>query len=288
MKPFTIYHSLTQSGLGQQEKLVSLILELIQPDRIYLLGASLYRRRSESIFCTTAPTSQHYSDYYFLILIGSTHNRPLSEWQDKIEQHCGSLMPVTVIVLETSTFNEWLSSGHQFARTVMQVSTPVFEADNIQISSTGDFDPETENIALEKQYREGLDKAREFLAGAELFRVRKQNKLAAFMLHQSAEQALRTLLKIGTGFHSCTHNIDRLIRYASMVSYQLPDVFPRKTENEKRLFSLLQKAYIDSRYKEDYIIQFQDLILLTERVNQILDLIKDSRQIVKKGQNIVP
>jgi len=52
----------------------------------------------------------------------------------------------------------------------------------------------------------------------DLYRMREQSKMAAFMPHQSAEQALLPLLKIGIGFHVCKHNID--------------------------LFSLLQKAYI--------------------------------------------
>jgi hypothetical protein len=58
-----------------------------------------------------------------------------------------------------------------------------------------------------------------------------------------------------------------------MVSYQLPDVFPRKTENEKRLFGLLQKAYLDTRYKENYAITNVDLTSLIENVKQIQELL---------------
>ena len=93
------------------------------------------------------------------------------------------------------------------------------------------------------------------------------------MLHQSAEQALRTLLKIGTGYHVNTHNIDRLIRYAGLVSYQLPDILPQKTEQQKRLFGLLQRAYVDARYKEDYKISTDDLLYLMEKVQQIHDIL---------------
>ena len=99
------------------------------------------------------------------------------------------------------------------------------------------------------------------------------------MLHQSAEQAFSTLLKTKTGFYICTHNIDRLLRYASLVCYQLPDVFPRKTENEKRLFGPLQKAYIDSRYKDDYSISETDLLILTARVRRIMELLEESGKI---------
>ena len=51
---------------------------------------------------------------------------------------------------------------------------------------------------IKKQYQyctQGINIVNEFIAGAELFRVREQNKMAAFMLHQAAEQALLTIFK---------------------------------------------------------------------------------------------
>ncbi len=275
MRPFTIYHSITESFAGQQEKLISLILESVQPDTIYLLGASLFRRRSESIFCPTSPSSQHVGGYFFLILINNTNHRSLPQWQDQIEQHCSSFIPVTIILLETAQFNDWLTSGHLFARNVFQSAIPVFEADNLSISPVGPYNLEAEQKTLERLFRDGLTRSQEFLAGVDLFRVRKQYGLAVFMLHQATEQAVGTIIKIGTGFHCCTHNIERLLRYAGMVSYQIPDIFPKKTDNEKRLFNILQKAYIESRYREGYNIGLTDLLELTERVRIIQTILAE-------------
>jgi len=107
---------MTESFPGQQEKLVFLIKEVVEPDIIFLLGASLHRRRSESIFCQTAPSSQHAADYFFVVLINNTNNRTLPQLQDQIEQHCSSVMSVTIILLETVIYNSWLATGHLFAR----------------------------------------------------------------------------------------------------------------------------------------------------------------------------
>lgn len=276
MRPFTIYHSISESFSAQQVKLVSLIREIVQPDKIYLLGASLYRRRSESIFCQTAPSSQYVADYYFLVLINHSDKKSLPQLQDQIEQHCSSVMPVTIILLETAMFNDWLTSGHLFARSVVQSAISVFEADNVSLSPIGEYNPATEQKALEKRYWDGLNKSQEFLAGSELFTLRKQCRLAAFMLHQAAEQTLGTLIKIGTGYHYCTHNIERLTRYAGLVSYRIQDVFPRKTDKEKRLFTTLQKAYIESRYSEEYTLAVADLTELSERVRIMQDILVES------------
>jgi HEPN domain-containing protein len=267
---------ITTTLQDQRSELLSLILEIVQADFIYLLGTCVYKRTSENIFCRIASDSQYLGDFYFLILCHSTDNKTLPQLQEQIEQHCSRLMPVTTIVLETSVFNGWLAAGHPFSRTVSRSAIPVFESGNVFLSPIGDYDMEAELKNLETLFRDGLNKSQEFLAGADLYQIRKQYRLAAFMLHQAAEQGLGTLLKIGTSYYCCTHNIDRLIRYVGMFCSQVLEVFPRKTDNDKRLFQLLQKAYIDSRYREEYSIGFTDLSKLTERVRTIHGILAES------------
>jgi HEPN domain-containing protein len=218
------------------------------------------------------------ADYFLLILMEDFSNKEAHEWQDKIETHCKALTPITTLVLQMNTFEEWLREGHPFATSVQKSAQVIYNnrSSNLPIPQTANSDAVT--IAIEKQLTEGLTKAKEFLTGSELFRIRKQHAMAAFMLHQSAEQALRTLLKIGTGYHANTHNIDRLLRYSLLVSYQLPDIFPQKTEEDRRLFNLLQKAYIDTRYKEDYKISNDDLLHLTEKIRCIHEILSDVRK----------
>ena len=48
--------------------------------------------------------------------------------------------------------------------------------------------------------------------------------------------------------------------------------FPRTTPEEERLFILLKKAYIDSRYKLDYSINREELEYLSERVQKLREL----------------
>jgi HEPN domain-containing protein len=273
MKPFTIYHFCKDAHFSNQQRLVDLIVNAANPAMIFLLGASLHRRRSESIFQQVAPTSQHMADYFLLILMEGFNNKEAHEWQDKIETHCKTWMPITTIVLQTTIFEEWLKEGHQFAAKVQQSAVVIYNSAsyNLPLSQTANHDLSANST--EKHLTEGLTKAKEFLAGSELFRIRKQHAMSAFMLHQSTEQALRTLLKVGTGYHANTHSIERLLRYAGLVSYQLPDIFPQKTEEDKRLFSLLQKAYIDTRYKEDYKISNGDLLHLTEKVTCIHEIL---------------
>ena len=51
------------------------------------------------------------------------------------------------------------------------------------------------------------------------------------------------------------------------------DVFPQTTDEEKRRFELLKRAYIDARYKMDeYEITKEELSYLAERVTELRSL----------------
>ncbi|MBO9595002.1 MAG: HEPN domain-containing protein [Niabella sp.] len=272
MKSFTI----GEVFAVHQQQLTEVIVKTANPDMIFLLGATLHRKKYESIFNESAPCCPQLSDCTLLILLPGLAGKVLHEWQDKIENHCSSVLPVTTLVLATVTFVEWLQADISFARFVWQYAPVLYDAGTICRDDFMEAKATANNKEATRQWEEGLSKAKEFLAGAELYRLRRQHKMAAFMLHQSAEQALRALLMAGTGYHANTHSIDRLLRYGSLVAHQLPEIFPRQTEQDKRLFNLLQKAYIDTRYKDDYKITDEELLTLTGKIRRIHEVLSDA------------
>ena len=115
---------------------------------------------------------------------------------------------------------------------------------------------------------EGLNMYTEFMAAAELFRIRKQNRLACFMLHQATELGLNSILKTGTGFHYRTHNIERLIINTSLVHEEL-FYWINGAEKERKLLHKLQQAYSGSRYEESYAVNAVELSEMMQLVLQL-------------------
>jgi uncharacterized protein len=68
------------------------------------------------------------------------------------------------------------------------------------------------------------------------------------------------------------HDLEKLDRQACKLDCRFKTVFPRESAEEERLFRLLKKAYIESRYKLDYKVTKEDLEYLSERVNKLRDL----------------
>lgn len=248
MRPFTIYHTHLNLFVVGTEKLVELVQQVINPDVIYLLGATLNRQRTESIFNQTAPTAQFINNYYLLVLINETQSRPLHEWQEMIEQKCAQFKETVVIVLTTKTFNEWLETGHRFARLVDQNAVKLLKADKVALSATGAFDEKSEAIEIVRLLNRGKYMAEEFLAGAEVYIARKNYNIAAFMLHQAMEQAFSTLLKVETGYEQRTHNIIRLMKYEGLLNHEMKNPLSSYRLITELKKDILSNVYYETRY----------------------------------------
>jgi uncharacterized protein len=271
-----MYYLLTERFKDQEKILTALILKIAAVEQIYMLGSTLYQQRTESIFLTTAPSCHNAGHYYLLVLTGKNSGFSNNDLQDRIENTCRSFIPVTAIVLSTAQFNNWLQQGQRFACTVLKIAVRLHDAGNTILLKPNTMVEATKNKTKESYWTEDYNRVNEFMAGAELYLVRKQNNMALFMLHQAAEQALQHIFKKTTGLHINTHNIDKLIRYCSMVSYQILQVFPKDNERNERLFLLLQKAYIETRYKENYTVSSGDLQIIKERIQYLQKILLES------------
>jgi HEPN domain-containing protein len=264
-----MYYLLTEDFKKQETKLVAIITKILPVEKIYLLGSTLSQRRTETVFMTDAPSCRKVNHYYLLVLVDSNCGYSNNEVQDRVENTCRSFIPVTTIVLHTQQFTNWLNAGQRFATTVVKIAVLIHDGNKIPFivpqssNTTGDADNK-------KLYAHQHAMVNEFIAGAELYVARRQNNMALFMLHQAAEHALHLLLKSGTGLHINTHNIEKLLRYCSMISFTIPEVFDHKNEKAAQLLQLLQRSYIGTRYRQMKEVSKENLGLLIERIKQLV------------------
>ncbi|MBN8861416.1 MAG: HEPN domain-containing protein [Sphingobacteriales bacterium] len=266
----TPIHQHTAAFAAYHLAIVDRIVKAAAPDSIFLLGLKIQQTKADSIFHSTLNSSAFIADVWLLVLLRNFDNKSRQEWQDKIEAHCNMLVPATTIVLQEAVFREEAENGNSFACTVLRSADRIYSVADIKYPEVVLSGPDTQET--NSLLSAGISKAREFLAGAELYRLRKQYNLSAFMLHQSAEQSLLALLLVAMGFRANTHNVERLLRYGSFLSGALTEIFLSHREEDKKLIKLLQKAYIDTRYGKEYIIQYSDLVQLTEKVMRIADI----------------
>lgn len=254
---------------AQLQQVVDIIVKASAPEKVFLLGAAHSLHTEETIFMQPPVTFRQVIQYYLLVLTRIDDKRCFDALQDAIENRCQHATPVTVFIEAAHIFNEWINEAHPFACHIAKAGLLLYDAGNIPLNTPLLHNPATEPALLQKEFTRWDTHVTEFLAGTELYRLRKQFGLAAFLLHQAAEHACTILFKMITGYRAGTHNLDKLLRYCRPLSAELAMLFPRTTEKENNLFQLLQKAYVHARYRDDYMITEKELRLLTERVKKL-------------------
>jgi HEPN domain-containing protein len=258
---------------NQTEKLrhtVQLIKALVDPEMVFLLGISYSLRSIESIFIPEPARGEQESHCYLLVLTGPEDKRNHDAIQESIEKKCCSVLEVTAIVQGLSQFNDWLRAGHSFALFICRYGICLHDSGKSRLPpidfNTIPIGPNHGETEIDPWFRH----AREFMAGAELYRLRKEFGLAAFMLHQATEHSLIGILLSVTGFRANTHNLGKLLCYCGLFSSEPEMLFPRNSKTEMHIFQLLQKAYIHPRYKNDYWISEAELGVLEKRIGKLI------------------
>ena len=68
------------------------------------------------------------------------------------------------------------------------------------------------------------------------------------------------------------HNIEILGELISAKEPAFLQAFPQDTKYDEHIFDLLQRAYIDSRYNENYLVSTEELTEMVKRIKAFQDL----------------
>jgi HEPN domain-containing protein len=97
---------------------------------------------------------------------------------------------------------------------------------------------------------------------------------AAFIMHQSLEQAYSCVLLTLTNYGPPSHNIKFLRSLAEEQDRRLAEAFPRDQHRERAWFNTLNEAYVKARYSKHYEISEEALGWLAEKTALLLELVK--------------
>lgn len=77
-----------------------------------------------------------------------------------------------------------------------------------------------------------------------------------------------------TGYKRKEHRLDNLQQEVTPLHPALRDALPQSTPEDKHLFDLLRRAYIDARYNKSYRIAAEELAALGERVRAFAGVVE--------------
>jgi HEPN domain-containing protein len=173
---------------------------------------------------------------------------------------------VTLIVHDIKFVNHEIRIGQYFFGDIVNEGVLLHDSRRFQLAKPKALNPEERLSLAERNFTNWFDSASEFWRGSRYYASRSLLKHAAFLLHQAAERYYHAATLVFAGYKHRTHDIEVLGRFAGEQHAGLEDALPKADPEDRRLFDLLKKAYIDARYSMSYRITMEELRVLQERV----------------------
>jgi HEPN domain-containing protein/predicted nucleotidyltransferase len=177
-----------------------------------------------------------------------------------------------LIVESIETVNNALARGHYFFTDIKKEGVLLYDTREFKLARQRKLDPKERRGMAKAHFKEWFTSAGEILDTTDYHIGKRQYKWAAFDLHQATERFYDAILLVFTNYRPRSHDLEKLGHMVSGYDPALLTVFPQATDDQKKSFDLLKRAYVEARYNPGYKITKEQLDYLAERVKKLQDL----------------
>jgi predicted nucleotidyltransferase/HEPN domain-containing protein len=224
-------------------------------------------------------TYEYKSDFDILVIVKNRqYARRIMTW-DKMESAINNSRTIktwaTVIVHDITEVNKALLRGRYFFTDIKKEGVLLYDSKRFKLEKAQKLSPEERKQTAQEDFKYWFKSAREFYDDFKSNLEKRRYSKSAFELHQATERFYTTTLLVFTHYKPKEHDIKTLGKQAGNLDPRFLPVFPHETQEERRLFELLRKAYIDARYNRNYKVTKKELEYLAGRVNKLQRLTKE-------------
>jgi predicted nucleotidyltransferase/HEPN domain-containing protein len=217
------------------------------------------------------------SDYDLLVVVESpevAEDHVLWSRVEKAIRPIAAPSPVTLIVHHLRELNLQIRRGHFFFAELWEQGVVLFNEKRFTLARPKATTSEERKALAQEYFDHWFTSAGRFFTNYEDNAARGWNSIAAFLLHQAAERYFAAALLVFMGTKPTTHDLEALSKLVAPLHPLLAVPFPRATDEDDRLFKLLKRAYIESRYSKSYRITAEELATLGARVRDLAERVE--------------
>ncbi len=266
-------------------EIVEVIKDIAEPEKIILYGSFARGNWVDDKYIENGITYTYRSDFDFMVVTNGSRLKEF-EIKSKINNRTKKYKhPVSVNVHEIDHINYGLERGQYFFAEIVKEGIELFDTGSFQFVDARPLSVEEQREEAEYYYKKWVESgSRMFKIAKSSFNLVVENKLllneVMFLLHQTAEKLYAGLGLVFTGYKPKTHSIQEYQNHVKGVSDEINKLFcfPPDDQEEERLFTILQKSYIDARYKDDYFVERADVEQLIEKIEILERMVVDASQ----------
>src|SRR5690606_16121726 len=261
-------------------EIVKVIREVADPAKVILFGSHTSDKWVEDEYEERGSTYSYISDYDILVVIPDGEKDREHDIASKIENRTLKYRnDVSPIVHSFNYVNKGLEMGQYFFRDIIKEGIVLFDTKELTFSEPRPLSREQEKEITVRSFDNWIKTGSSFLDGTKALFYNAQQKgldfrQVVFNLNQTAEKFYGGLLLVYTGYKPKTHKLKVYRKYSKHIDEELNKIFkyPIDDSEEYRLFDVLNKAYLDARYQDDYYIDPEDLRKLISKVDKLEDV----------------
>lgn len=262
-------------------EIVKVIREVADPAKIILFGSHTSDKWVEDEYEERGATYSYISDYDILVVVSDGDKDKEHDIASKIENRTLKYKnDVSPIVHSFNYVNKGLEMGQYFFRDIIKEGIVLFDTGKFDFVECKPLTAQQIKDLATQYYEKWVKSGSRFLELARLMSLEFINKEQplnelVFNLNQAAEKFYGGVLLVYTGYKPKTHRLKAYRKYAKHISEELNQVFkyPVGDFEEYRLFDILNKAYLDARYQDDYFISLEDFKKLTVKVELLEEVV---------------
>ncbi|WKK58391.1 HEPN domain-containing protein [Sphingobacterium sp. BN32] len=260
-------------------KILEIIKEVAVPEKVILFGSFARGDWVDDEYMEDGIIYSYKSDFDFLVV---TQGSKLKEFdiRNRIENRTRIYKhPVNPLVHELEHINYGLERGQYFFKSIIEDGILLYDTKLSVFAKPRALSKDEQKEQALLYYENWIESGLRMFSHVKLIfesSVEKEFKLneVLFLLHQTVERLYAGLGLIYTGFKPKTHSIKEYRNYTKFISNEINEIFCFPPSNdENRVFNILQKGYIDARYKADFKVEQVDLECLIAKVEILAKLV---------------
>lgn len=179
------------------------------------------------------------------------------------------------IISESITkLNKYISDGRYFYVDIINDGITLYDSGEYTLATPRELNfPEIKQQAQE-YYKERFEEGRQFYETALFNYSHEWYKLGLFLLHQATERLLKTIPLVYILYGYKEHDLEFLLKKCKSYTFEIAKIFPCDTEEEKHLFDLLKRAYIEARYNPEFVVTKEEFEKILPKIVRLSDLVE--------------
>ncbi len=267
--------TLTHLPANKQQEIsdvLEAVLFIAKPVMVILFGSYSRGDWVEDRYVENGTTYTYKSDFDILVVFKQEKHIPskmAKGIRQKIGKRTDGFTPLSMIFHGIDFLNKELEEGNYFFADIVKEGTMLYDSGSYQLATAKELSPEQRSQKAKMYFDKWFKSGNDFFDGFTFYFERDTYDKAIFLLHQAAQSFYMAIALVFTDYKPKTHELDILDKEAGMLDKRFQHPFPKASPEEVRLFELLKRSYIDSRYKIGYAVAKEDLEYLFDRVMKL-------------------